>query len=164
MLKLDLFAGSNMSLFSFFLFILLLILWVNPFRCCYRSIRFELLRTLAHIVIAPFGKVEFRHFFMADILTSLVKPLVDIRYCFCYFILTSCWLRDADNGCFSSENRSLQITDLIITMLPYWFRFAQCLNKFHYTRLTPHLINAGKYFFSLMIPVTSYLYHKSHHK
>ena len=48
-------------------------------------------------------------------------------------------------------------------MLPYWFRFAQCLNKFYFTRVKAHLVNSGKYFVSLMIPVTSNLYHNSGH-
>ena len=94
MLKLDLFAGTNISLFGFFLFLLMIVILINPFMCCYRSIRFEIIRTLFHILIAPFGMVKFRHFFLADILTSLVKPIVDIRYCFCYFVATRSWLND----------------------------------------------------------------------
>ena len=36
--------------------------------------------------------------------------------------------------------------------IPYWFRFAQCLNKYHDSRLKNHLINAGKYFSDLCVP------------
>ena len=36
--------------------------------------------------------------------------------------------------------------------LPYWFRFAQCLNKYHDSGLKNHLINAGKYFSDLCVP------------
>ena len=43
-------------------------------------------------------------------------------------------------------------------MLPYWFRFAQCLKKFYETRMRAHLLNAGKYFVSLMIPIFSTLH------
>ena len=49
--------------------------------------------------------------------------------------------------------------------LPYWWRFLQCLNKRHYTKQNVHLINAGKYFSDLLIPLaalwyTSYDYNK----
>ena len=36
--------------------------------------------------------------------------------------------------------------------LPYWFRFAQCLHKYHESRMRPHLVNAGKYFSDLCVP------------
>jgi hypothetical protein len=39
--------------------------------------RAELLKTLWHIVIAPFGPVKFKDFFLADILTSMVPTLRD---------------------------------------------------------------------------------------
>ena len=40
--------------------------------------------------------------------------------------------------------------------LPYWWRFAQCINKYHETELTNHLINAGKYFSCLVSPTVLY--------
>ena len=43
-------------------------------------------------------------------------------------------------------------------MLPYWFRFAQCLKKFYDSRVKVQLLNALKYFVSLMIPLFSYFY------
>lgn len=102
--------------------------------------------------------MRFRHFFLADILTSLVKPIVDVRYCICYFLVTKSWLNDEDQGCFTSESESSLIIDLVITMLPYWFRFAQCFKKFYETRLKVQLLNALKYFIALMIPLTSLAY------
>ena len=40
----------------------------------------------------------------------------------------------------------------VIGFLPYWFRFAQCLNKYHGTEQKVHLVNAGKYFSCLVSP------------
>ena len=40
----------------------------------------------------------------------------------------------------------------IIGFLPYWWRFAQCLNKYHETEQKVHLVNAGKYFSCLVSP------------
>ena len=40
-----------------------------------------------------------------------------------------------------------------MAFLPYWWRFAQCLNKYHETEARVHLLNAGKYFSCLVAPV-----------
>lgn len=39
--------------------------------------------------------------------------------------------------------------------MPYWFRFAQCLNKYREKPLKAHLRNAGKYFVSMCVPLAS---------
>jgi hypothetical protein len=48
------------------------------FKCCYRRARYQLGIVLWNILIAPFGSVRFRDFFMADIITSMGTPLSDI--------------------------------------------------------------------------------------
>ena len=48
-----------------------------PFHVFYLRSRLELAKTLGHIVIAPFGPVKFKDFFLADILTSMVATLRD---------------------------------------------------------------------------------------
>lgn len=42
-------------------------------------------------------------------------------------------------------------------IIPFWFRFAQCLNKFYYTGKQANLFNAGKYF-SKFIPAFIIMY------
>jgi len=44
-------------------------------RCGYRTARWQLLITLKEIFISPFGRVRFRDFFFADVITSLVSTL-----------------------------------------------------------------------------------------
>ena len=45
---------------------------------------------------------------------------------------------------------------IVVSFLPYWWRFAQCLHKYHDTKLCfPHLVNAGKYSTSLMVAFAS---------
>jgi hypothetical protein len=41
----------------------------------------------------------------------------------------------------------------LCTLLPFWWRFCQCLNKFHETGLKVHLINTGKYFSKMIPPI-----------
>jgi hypothetical protein len=44
----------------------------------FRQARFRLLKTLFNILISPFGEVQFKDFFLGDVLTSLLYPLEDI--------------------------------------------------------------------------------------
>ena len=58
----------------------IVLLMVNPIDWMYKPFRFELLYCLYQNIIAPFGLVRFKEFFLGDILTSMVKPLIDV-YC-----------------------------------------------------------------------------------
>ena len=60
-------------------------LCIQPFHFFYRGGRIALAQTLWNILISPFGLVRFRHFFIADIITSFVQPLRDIGYVGCFF-------------------------------------------------------------------------------
>ena len=40
---------------------------------------------------------------------------------------------------------------LAIVFFPFWFRFAQCLRRYHDTKLKANLANAGKYFSVILI-------------
>merc|ERR1711974_415221 len=46
----------------------------------------------------------------------------------------------------------------ILSALPAWFRFAQCLRRYKDTREAfPHLVNAGKYSTTLFVTVFSFM-------
>lgn len=46
----------------------------------------------------------------------------------------------------------------VIACLPAWFRFAQCLRRYHNTKqIFPHLVNGGKYFTSFLVTTFSTL-------
>ena len=67
------------------------------------SQRRGMLVTLRDAVIAPFAPAKFRETFLADVVTSVVKVLVDLVYTFCFFFtgmrtelcmgLCVCWWR-----------------------------------------------------------------------
>jgi len=67
------------------------LLLLMPFKKFYSSFRLELLFTAFQTLIAPFGTVRFKDFFFGDVLTSLVKPLVDVAFISCFFSSDS-WL------------------------------------------------------------------------
>jgi len=110
------------------------------------------LEVLRRIILSPFFEVTFYSSFVADVLTSMAKPLVDIGFAWCFF-LTGDWHRlyfdhksmGRDDTCMHSFFFNRIITPLIIS-LPLLFRFIQNLRRYHDTgNRTPHLLNATKY-------------------
>ena len=61
------------------------ILCVLPFNVFCLKSRKELVRVLFHIFVSPFGQVKFKHFFLADIITSLGVTLRDFISIFFLF-------------------------------------------------------------------------------
>ena len=58
--------------FAALIAVLMIILFlVSPFNHCYRLKRKEIWKAVFMVIISPFGQVKFRHFFLADIFTSL---------------------------------------------------------------------------------------------
>lgn len=78
--------------FALILTIAFILICFAPFHCLYLRARKELLVVLYHIVISPFGLVRFKHFFLADIITSFVVPLKDVGYIVCFFF-NGLWLQ-----------------------------------------------------------------------
>ena len=136
---------------SLMAFIAFLGVWFIPLHVMYLTIRKELLFVVLQIVAAPFGKVEFVHFYTGDVVTSLSKPLGDLYRSFC-FITSGAWAH-MENGNCANQNYGLYL----MSVLPYWWRFLQCLNRFYVTKQWfPHLVNAGKYASGLIAISLSY--------
>lgn len=102
------------------------------------------------VLLAPTRPVKFLHVFIGDVLTSLVKPGIDIAYSLC-FLFTGLFLdktlsdNDAGNVCLNSFALTRVLTP-IISALPLWLRMLQCLRRYHDTHERfPHMVNAGKY-------------------
>uniref|UniRef100_A0A3Q3E3U4 Xenotropic and polytropic retrovirus receptor 1 n=1 Tax=Labrus bergylta TaxID=56723 RepID=A0A3Q3E3U4_9LABR len=69
----------------FFLF------FINPFKTCYYKSRFWLLKLLFRVVTAPFHRVGFADFWLADQLNSLVVVLMDLEYMICFYSFELDW-------------------------------------------------------------------------
>jgi hypothetical protein len=75
--KITVFYGAP-AIFIVILFLAMLFYCVQPcFKCGYRTARYQLLITLIEIFKAPFGRVRFRDFFFADVLTSVGHTMQD---------------------------------------------------------------------------------------
>ena len=112
------------------------------------------------VVLSPFGRVSFLTVYTGDILTSLVKPIIDWCYTLC-FLVTLEWVDDTvkDEVCFNSRLFNYVAIPLL-SALPLWFRFMQCLRRYTDTRKRwPHLANAAKYALSHSVVLFGAFHH-----
>ncbi|XP_030640332.1 xenotropic and polytropic retrovirus receptor 1a isoform X3 [Chanos chanos] len=70
---------------------LMLLFLINPFKTFYYKSRFWLLKLLFRVFTAPFHRVEFADFWLADQLNSLVIVLMDLEYLVCYYSMELQW-------------------------------------------------------------------------
>jgi hypothetical protein len=61
-------------------------------------------------------------------------------------------LNDYPKGHHPENDQFIKVFYILVSILPFWWRFWQCINKFYFTGLKAHLINAGKYFSKLVPP------------
>ncbi|XP_063074830.1 xenotropic and polytropic retrovirus receptor 1 homolog [Engraulis encrasicolus] len=156
-LHIPLLANPLMLYGFFFLFL------INPFKTCYYKSRFWLLKLLFRVVTAPFHRVEFADFWLADQLNSLGMCLMDLEYMICYYSLDIDWtkpelpMNTPDGSICHTYKYGVRA---VIQCLPAWFRFIQCLRRYRDTkRAFPHLVNAGKYSTTFFAVTFTALYH-----
>ncbi|XP_064415999.1 solute carrier family 53 member 1 isoform X2 [Latimeria chalumnae] len=130
---------------------LMVLFFINPTKSLYYKSRFWLLKLLFRVFTAPFHKVEFADFWLADQLNSLGMILMDLEYMICFYCFELKWEKDkgvnpslkGGPGLCHTYSYGLRA---IIQCLPAWLRFTQCLRRYRDTkRAFPHLVNAGKY-------------------
>ena len=114
--------------------------------------------TLKYSFMAPFHAVSFRDDFVADILTSSVKPLQDMAFAIFYYTsvirgLSSKEYKLEDLDKLLEKNWMLHNVVLpACAILPLWFKFMQCIRLAHDTKQRwPHLGNAFKYLSAVLI-------------
>ncbi|KAM3876101.1 xenotropic and polytropic retrovirus receptor 1a [Diretmus argenteus] len=141
----------------------MVLFFINPFKTCYYKSRFWLLKLLFRVFTAPFHRVEFADFWLADQLNSLVIVLMDLEYLICFYIFELQWSNSKgllpnfkDDYICHSYSYGVRA---IIQCLPAWFRFVQCLRRYRDTkRAFPHLVNAGKYSTTFFVVTFAALY------
>uniref|UniRef100_A0A3Q3XRK6 Xenotropic and polytropic retrovirus receptor 1a n=1 Tax=Mola mola TaxID=94237 RepID=A0A3Q3XRK6_MOLML len=146
--------ANPLALYGLFLLFL-----INPFKTCYYKSRFWLLKLLFRVVTAPFHRVGFADFWLADQLNSLVVVLMDLEYMICFYSFELDWKKH--DGLISKDvcNSYSYGVRAVIQCLPAWFRFVQCLRRYRDTkRAFPHLVNAGKYSTSFFVVTFAALY------
>jgi len=129
-----------------------------PLHCFYLRARKAIGMTLMHILIAPFGHVRFRHFFLADVMTSMTTPIQMTATIYCFFLSDQKNWKSGDKVDLKEECAAANIAAISLGFIPYWFRFMQCLRKYYDSNQKVHLINAGKYFSDLCVPFAGLWY------
>ncbi|XP_041050404.1 xenotropic and polytropic retrovirus receptor 1-like [Carcharodon carcharias] len=128
----------------------MLLLLLNPTKTFYYKSRVWLLKVLCRSVTAPFHKVNFADFWLADQLNSMGTVFLDLWSLICFYIFEVNWennqgLLSPPADKFGGTGYSYGVT-CIIQCIPPWIRFAQCLRRYRDSRNAfPHLANAGKY-------------------
>ncbi|XP_067391318.1 solute carrier family 53 member 1 [Emydura macquarii macquarii] len=127
----------------------MLLFLINPTKTFYYKSRFWLLKLLFRVFTAPFHKVGFADFWLADQLNSLAVILMDLEYMICFYSFELQWDNSAgllaDTGSEICNSYSYGVR-AVVQCIPAWLRFIQCLRRYRDTkRAFPHLVNAGKY-------------------
>eukprot|EP00047_Mylnosiga_fluctuans_P024087 m.152176 g.152176 ORF g.152176 m.152176 type:complete len:663 (+) comp9774_c0_seq10:2653-4641(+) len=110
-----------------------------PFNVLKRDSRRWLVRVVCRGLLAPFFAVSFEDFWMMDQLMSMTVMLLDLQFFVCFL----------SNGHDATDSICVSMTygiRPIVSCLPAWCRFWQCMRRYHDTKQAfPHLVNAGKY-------------------
>ena len=113
-------------------------------------VRAPMWETVWQVITAPMSSPTFFHGYVGDIFTSMVKIFQDLVWSI-FFVVSGDWLisEDLPASAYHTWLRSTWYTNVLIplvTLLPLWFRFNQCLRRYVDTRKRfPHLANAFKY-------------------
>ena len=100
-----------------------------PIHCFYLKARIKLAKTMGQIIISPFGVVRFRHFFLADVLTSMISPIQDLAIIGCFYLDGDGRWKRSEKVNFENECGAGHSIYIALGFIPYWWRFAQCLKK-----------------------------------
>lgn len=107
-------------------------------------------QAIGEVVTSPMTSPTFFHGYIGDIFTSLVKVFQDLAWTF-FFVFSGDWMISEDRKA-STKHRWArhvwysQILIPLLTLLPLWIRFNQCLRRYTDTgKRFPHLANAFKY-------------------
>lgn len=118
-----------------------------------RKQRMRFYKTMLHgTILAPFHPVRFRDAFVGDIVTSLVRPIVDVVFTLTYYgaaVYGFCSRRYDLNETGFIVSESLLLHGIVLPLVaiaPLWMRFLQTLRQAYDTgKRWPYLGNAFKY-------------------
>ncbi|KAJ3146678.1 hypothetical protein HDU86_008422 [Geranomyces michiganensis] len=127
------------------LLVIILCIVLNPLNIFYRSSRTWFIRSAARIVCSGLFPVQFRDFFITDLLSSMTYMFVSMPVLVCSAVYD---LDNLEAHCGFSKSWTVPA----ITAIPACWRLAQCLRRYHDAPLRhPHLTNALKYCLSLSV-------------
>ncbi|KAH9305024.1 hypothetical protein KI387_009428, partial [Taxus chinensis] len=139
--------------------LVILVFGILPFDILYRSARFYFIQCLWRIICAPFYKVEFADFFLADQFTSQITTLRYLEHISCYYASRFLYHNSDNSVC--SEGRFIQNFQHIVALLPYWWRLMQCVRRWADEKDLSQIANGGKYLSALIAVLIRLTYESS---
>lgn len=137
------------------MWLILIAFLLNPLNILERRIRYHFVMTIARVMVSPLIFVYFSDFYLADQFNSNVALFLDTQYLICY-LTTDSWMGGkVDPGICTSSGNGIRP---IISILPAFWRFVQCLRSYYDSRKVKYLVNAMKYFSAMPVVVLSTIY------
>ncbi|KAF8524324.1 EXS family-domain-containing protein [Hysterangium stoloniferum] len=146
------------------------IIMINPLPIFSRDSRYWVIRRISRLLIPGASPVGFTDFWLGDQFCSLAFSVQHIYTIGCAYI------HHWDNVFYRCDS-TMHVIPLLLIIAPYVSRFLQCLRRYYDSRLPSHLVNAriclfmafrmashfhvmqaGKYFMSVVCYVTYYIW------
>ncbi|CAH2044974.1 unnamed protein product [Thlaspi arvense] len=118
-----------------------------PLNIIYRSSRYFFIGCVFRCLLSPLYKVILPDFFLADQLTSQVQTFRNMLFYVCYYG----WggdFKKRTHTCYESD--LYKELYLVVAIVPYWFRFAQCIRRLVEEKDKMHGLNALKYMSTIL--------------
>ncbi|KAI9159876.1 hypothetical protein LWI28_002771 [Acer negundo] len=128
------------------LVLLVIVIVICPLNILYRRSRFFVLSCLFHCICAPLYKVSLQDFFLADQLTSQIQAFRSLEFYICYYGWGDYKLRQ--NTC--KTNDVYDTFYIIVAVIPYWWRFLQCIRRVYEEKDRMQGYNAVAYFMTIV--------------
>ncbi|KAL0421030.1 UNVERIFIED_CONTAM: Phosphate transporter [Sesamum latifolium] len=120
-----------------------------PFNIIYSSSRFFFIKCVFRCLCAPLYKVRHPDFFLADQFTSQVQAIRSFEYYICFYG----WGRLSQRLNRCSNYDLYNVFYFIVGVIPYWFRFLQCVRRLFEERDFAHGYNGLRYFLTIVAVV-----------
>lgn len=146
--------------YSLFAVLILFVLYCSQpcIRFGYRSVRTALAKALFNVFTTPFGEIKFRHYFLAEIISSMAWSFTDLVYTV-FLIINRFQEKDDIAQDSKKKYKALGLAVDIVSFLPFWFRLSQNIVKYYKGRQTVTLFNVGKYMSKEAVVITYFLFH-----
>ncbi|CAH8357582.1 unnamed protein product [Eruca vesicaria subsp. sativa] len=118
-----------------------------PLNIIYRSSRYFFIGCAFRCLLSPLYKVILPDFFLADQLTTQVQTFRSLLFYVCYYG----WggdFKKRTHTCYESE--IYKELYLVVAIIPYWFRFAQCIRRLVEEKDKMNGLNALKYLSTIL--------------
>jgi len=116
--------------------------------------RVYMFRIFIESMLSIFNKIEFKHVWFTDQITSFIGPIRDAEYTLCYYVYFNSSFEEKKILCSSTRN-----VVLFIGIFPHFIRILQCFRIIIDSRkISPQIWNAGKYGFAILTAAFSFFF------